>query len=139
MIPVRTSTTLAGALAVLLTGCQFGFGPTPATFDPAQGPAGVRADLRLEGGVVSGEVLEVRPDELLLLTDPPPRLVRVPLRAIRLGQFEQRRERIVRGQFPSPAEREAVRRLSRFPTGLPEDRLAALLDAYGQDAPEVLP
>lgn len=140
MTPMSTTTKLATlSLAAALAGCQFGFGPTPATFEPAREPAGINAQLLLDDRRVHGELLEVREDELLLLlTAAPSRVARVPIEGIRLGQFHQVRDRIVRGAFASPEDRERVRRLSRFPAGLPAERLAELLRVHGQEAPEVL-
>lgn len=127
------------ALSLVIGGCHFGFGPTPETFEPAQRPAGVHATLRLADQTIEGELLELRDSTLLLLTSPSPRIAAVPISSIRVGNFAQARESIVRGRFSSESERNVIRQLSRFPTGLPESVLRTLLGTHGQAAPEAVP
>jgi hypothetical protein len=125
-------------LAAGLASCHTGFGPTPSTFDPAQRPEGVRATLRIEGSgaEMDGEVLEVRDSALLILAETPPRVRLVPIDRIRLAEFHQTRVRVSRGRFSTDDGRELIRRLSRFPAGLPEERLRELLEVYGQQVAE---
>lgn len=144
-VPARTplpgvTLRLALPFGLLLapSACHIPFGPTPEMFEPAQRPSGVHATLRLPHRVIEGELLELRDTTLLLLTPSPPRLVVVPIADIRIGQFDQRRERVVRGRFRSESDRTVIGRLSRFPAGMPESALARLLEAYGQSAPEVV-
>lgn len=135
----RARLVAIGALVAVTLGsggCRLGFGPTPETFEPAQRPGGVSATLRLADQTIEGELLEVRDATLLLLTTPSPRIVAVNLSSIRIGNFAQTGESIVRGRFRSESERSVIRRLSRFPAGLPEAGLGVLLEAYGQTAPE---
>lgn len=127
------------ALGLGAGGCHLGLGPTPETFEPAQRPAGVHATLRLADQTVEGELLELRDSTLLLLTAPSPRIAAVPLSSIRVGNFAQARESIVRGRFSSESERNVIRQLSRFPAGIPESVLRILLETHGQTTEEDVP
>jgi hypothetical protein len=97
---------------------------------------------------VEGELLAVRDTALLILreassdgaTPPAPRVVLVPLRGIRVGEFQQLHgsPRIEAGRF-HPAEALAqVRLVSRYPQGVSDDLLQALLAVYHQTQLDVL-
>jgi hypothetical protein len=115
-------------------------GPSAGGFAPAQSPQGIRADIRLSGRgntKLVGELLEVRDSTLLLLRDTA-RVVEVPIRAIRSAAFVKQGLLIARGKL-SPGDREKLRLMSRFPTGLRPEVESQLLAAYGQTEPERVP
>lgn len=123
------------ALVVLLSVAACYTGPTAEKFGPARSPRGIAADLRLvhRTGRIRGELLAVEDTALLVLRDQ--RVVLVPLRAIALGGFRQRGPMIERGRI-SDQHREALRRVSRYPGGLPEPVRTRLLQAHGQSTPD---
>jgi hypothetical protein len=79
---------------------------------------------------IRGELLEVRQSEILVLRDST-RVTLVALAAIRTATFANRDEKISSGAV-SRRDREKLRLLSRFPSGLPPNVEAQLLAAYGQ-------
>ncbi len=116
-----------------LTGCHVG--PRPETFPPALGPEGVAARLVTRSNrTLRGEVLVVQDTALILRGGDS--LYVVPLAAIRQGTFPQVIEAEIRkGEFVQwGTGRARLQLVSRFPQGLSEDRLQALLAAYGQRA-----
>jgi len=97
---------------------------------------------------VEGELLAVRDSALLIvrqapngsLAPPAARVVVVPLRGIRQGEFPQLHgsPRIHAGRF-EPAEALAqVRLVSRYPQGVSDELLQALLAVYQQTQLDVL-
>ena len=115
-----------------LAGCNVG--PRPETFTLALLPEGVAARLVTRSDRrISGEVLVVQDTALIVRGDS---LYRVPVAAIEQGTFHQITEaEIRRGAFVrKDAGRARLQLVSRFPQGLSEDRLLALLAAYGQRA-----
>jgi len=115
-----------------LAGCHVG--PRLRTFPPAQGPEGVAARLVTRSRQVRGEVLVVQDTALIVRGGDS--LYFVPIAAIRQGTFPKVIEvEIRKGEFVRwGTSRERLRLVSRFPQGLSDDRLQALLAAYGQRA-----
>jgi len=115
-----------------LAGCNVG--PRPRTFPPAQGPEGVGARLVTRHRQLRGEVLVVHDTALIVRGGDS--LYFVPVAAITQGTFPQVFEaQIRRGAFVrKETGRERLRLVSRFPQGLSDDRVQALLAAYGQRA-----
>lgn len=154
-------TTVARRLASLigtagLLACSVG--TKVGSFRPANEPGGARVALRIKPGetaerellavTVEGELLAVRDTALLILRQAPsgnpappaPRIVLVPLRGIWQGDFRQLHgsPRIEAGRF-YPAEALAqVRLVSRYPQGVSDGLLQALLAVYHQTKLDVL-
>jgi len=154
-------TTVARRLASLigtagLLACSVG--TQVGSFHPANEPGGAHVALRMQPGetasrelvavTVEGELLAVRDTALLIvrqapngsLAPPAARVVLVPLRGIRQGEFPQLHgsPRIHAGRF-EPAEALAqVRLVSRYPQGVSDELLQALLAVYQQTQLDVL-
>lgn len=135
-------------LAVVMAAPACKYGMATSSFAPAQSPNGVAVRVAVEQGQFSGELLEVRDDGLVVLSEhleprsagngragTSERKVRLfPYSGIRIARFSQVAERyaIKDGRAPNPAVRERVRLLSRFPHGLSPDVLRQLLTSCGQ-------
>lgn len=118
-----SATTLLAAACVT--------GPSVERYGPAHRAAGLRLELRLREGRISGELLEVRDSGLVLLTEKEV----VFTSFARIRDLRADAERIFyRGGKPLPEIRERLRLLSRFPQGVPPDAMARLLEARGMQA-----
>lgn len=121
-----------------LTGCYVG--SRAQSFPPAQRPEGVAARLvtRIHRPL-NGEVLVVQDTALIIRRGDG--LYFVPVAVIQEGTFPNVGEaQIRRGAFVHKRDgRERLQLVSRFPQGLSDDRLQALLAAYGQRALVVVP
>ena len=121
---------VAALLLALHAGCVTG--PGAGGFGPARSPRGIDVQLRVRRSDLRGELLEVR-DSALVLLETPGEGVLVPFREIRRATFRQMRL-AYDGGVPSRTAREAMRRVSRFPQGLPPAQLERLLASRGQRA-----
>ena len=124
-----TFTFAVVCFATLTGGCAYGM--TTEKLTPAHEPAGVVARISTDQQPLSGELIELRDDGLLLVSDKIVRLV--PYARIASAQFDQTKDKIDGHQPPSRERRERLRLLSRYPQGLGPDLLRELLRAYGQD------
>ena len=115
------------ALVLLCAGCMTG--PSAEKFRPAVSPRGVAVQLRARGGDVSGELLEVRTTGFVVLARN--EAVLVPFGSVRGAKFAQMRIGY-RGARPFVSTFEAMRRVSRYPQGLPPEQMARLLESLGQ-------
>lgn len=124
----------AALIAVLALGAAcLPYGPTTEKFAPAQTPHGIESDVLLKGSDrvrIRGELLEVRQAAILVLRDGT-RVTLVPFVAIRTATFGDLGATIGGGQV-SRSDREQLRLVSRFPSGLRPELEAQLLAAYGQ-------
>ena len=120
-------------LSMLAAACLLG---TPAgKFEPARGPRGVTAELRLvERGHLQGELLAVAESALVVRTSV---ITVVRYQSLRVGVFRQVGTVSFGGRAPANRDRERLRRVSRFPQGLSPELLQRLLQAYGQAEPAV--
>jgi hypothetical protein len=125
----------AVAFGVSLAHCAVG--PRVENFKPAQQPSGVEATLNFDGATLKAELLEVRETALVVLNDS--KVMLIPYRIIRRGEFLQTGISIREGNPPSATDREQLRLLSRFPQGLSPSMLNSLLAAYRQEKLTVLP
>lgn len=129
-------TSLLTLLAVVASsGCHLG---APAERHPlASQPAGARMRVAVAEETVTGELIEVRSDTLLLLREGDRILVAVPVARIEAGRVERGGPRggVFRGS-PSSGQLERWRPLSRYPQGVSATLMKELLDAYGQDEVE---
>jgi hypothetical protein len=128
---MRTSIiTLAVVCCVTLTGgCAYGM--TAEKLTSAHEPAGVTVRISTDRRPLSGELIELRDDGLLLVSDKIVRLV--PYSSIASAEFNQTKDKIEGHQQPARDRRERLRLLSRYPQGVGPDLLRELLRAYGQD------
>ncbi|MFN2399995.1 MAG: hypothetical protein ABR543_15355 [Gemmatimonadaceae bacterium] len=111
-------------------------GTTVRRYEPARGPKGIFTSIQLTGkSAVSGEVLEVRTDALLVRASVGSGIVLVPLKAIRRARFKGVAHGINDGGWRGLDTQNAVRLSSRFPYGLAEEHLQKLLAETGQSAP----
>ena len=137
---------LASALgAAGLLGCPIG--TSVGGFHPAKEPGGAQVALSIRAGtppgetLVDGELLAVRDTALLILRgEPGPRVALVPLRGILRGEFQQLHgsPRIEDGRFSSPWALAQLRLVSRYPQGVSDTLLRALLAACHQTEIDVL-
>lgn len=125
--------TLAVGLLLASAACQVAsFGPRVEEFGPAHSGRGVMTDLMLtDRTTFIAELLEVREQGLLLLTDEPA-MVFVPWEGVRHASFDDLRETIGHQRGPEPAVVDRLRLVARYPQGLDDAQLRTLLDAYGQ-------
>jgi hypothetical protein len=112
--------------------------PKPEAYAPALSPTGVHAVLRLwSGAEAGGELLEVRESAYVLLIND--RVTIVPYTTIASGMFEHQ-DWMSFGSVASP-NAETRQRLawdSRFPFGMRDPALAALLRVGKQTEPDVV-
>lgn len=120
-------------------------------FKPAQGPQGIQMELTLNGNVIdgnklSGELLAVRDDGVLLNVDDYPdsasaakTVVLIPFWMMDTAKLEQMGRAKVesQGEEQNKVYLDRLRLLARFPQGLSEDLLTKLLTETGQEQVEV--
>lgn len=128
---------------VLVSSCSTGI--EVDDFKPAQGPAGVQMELKLNGDVIDGdkiegELLAVRPDGVLLSVtgftghdSSAKSVVLIPFWMMNTAELEQ----MGRARVESKGEKNEIvlnrlRLVSRFPQGMSDELLADLMEAYGQ-------
>src|SRR5688572_25049074 len=125
---MRARLRLAIALP-LVAACMVG--TSGRGYAPARGAAGATVSLELPGKrVILGELLAVEETTLLLLQQQ--QLTRVTIAAIESGKAPKVS---FAGRALSPATRERLRLVSRYPQGVSAELEARLLQAYG--APSV--
>lgn len=130
-------------VALLQGACAFGM--TTDKFVPANSPAGVRTEVRTSGAVFDGELVEIRKEGLIVLSNeagpnappgtPAKQLLRlIPFASIVRARFDQHGSRsdIIDGRLPSGRVWERIRLLSRFPYGMSPEVQAELLNVNGQ-------
>jgi hypothetical protein len=136
--------SIAGPVVLVIVCAGCAVGAKLEKFSLAHGPEGATAEISTGTQVVQGELLEVRPDGMLLLTPLRPaghserRLVVVGYDVPREARFPGVRETLPRGSAPGAAQRERLRLVSRFPQGVSADLLKRLLQDCGQDEPATL-
>ena len=123
-------------LAAGLAGCVLKAGPGPDSYEPARTATGIDASVATRSTSVKGELLDVRTNDLVILTTN--HVVSVPLSAITLGVFEGSPVTIVNGQALMASERENIRLRSRFPQGIPDAALKRILSSKAQDSVVVI-
>lgn len=127
----------------LVCGCSTGI--EVADFKPAQGPAGVQMELKLDRDVlddnkIEGELLAIRPDGILLSVNgymgsdsSVRRVVLIPFSMIDTAALEQMGKARVESQGEqSEIVLNRLRLVSRFPQGVSDELLTSLMNAYGQ-------
>ena len=125
--------TLTLVLALVCGGCSIG--PRIEAVDAAHTPAGIATVVRTSKATYEGELLRVADDGLLLLVAE--RLTSVPFDAIEdvdarpVLRVRGMRVRGRRAELNS-AEKEKLRKCSRFPQGVSKELELSLLNAYDQ-------
>lgn len=146
---MRTAHSLLLLLVLSIAGCSVGV--KVEDFEPAQGPHGVQMELKLNGNVIdgnkiSGELLAVREDGVLLnVIDHPDypnatgRIVLIPFWMMNTAELEQmgRVKVASQGKEMDEVYLNRLRLVARFPQGLSDELLAVLLAELGQDQVEV--
>ena len=126
--------TAALLLLSVCSACHIG--TSVNSFAPAVRPHGVEVEMHSRNEVFQAEVLAVSDTGLLLARDSV--LLFAPYGAIRQATFRQLDLVLEDGERPDSADRETLRLISRFPQGVPPERLQALLVAYHQDSLRVV-
>ena len=118
------------ALACLTNGCSFGM--TARKYSPAQGPKGIMMHVSTGQKQLTGELIEVRADGILLVAEE--KLLLLPYTAILSAEANEKDSPYIisKGTVPNRDVQEHLRLLSRFPQGLTPELIQRLLDAYGQ-------
>jgi hypothetical protein len=132
---MRAQTHLLLVAALVAGGCIKTVGKGPEAFPVANSPAGVAAGVSVRsGGMIVGELLEVRDTALVLLRGT--EVVLVPNVLILNVRFQGSN---LRTQSVTPAEfvGSGLRLLARYPSGISPTVMAALLSASGRSEPTV--
>ena len=117
------------ALGCFANGCSFGM--TARKYSPAQGPKGIMMHVSTGQKQLTGELIEVRADGILLAGE---KLRLLPYTAILSAEANEKDSPYIisKGTVPNRDVQEHLRLLSRFPQGLTPELIQRLLDAYGQ-------
>ena len=136
-------------MLALLTLASCSYGMTAEKFQPARDPHGVETHVTTASGELRGELIELQDSGMIILSswnrsvtrdqrsEKQERVLRlVPYASISLATFEQLKSdsAIRNGVPPTSVVRERLRLVSRFPYGMSEEVLGALLKAHGQVA-----
>lgn len=119
----------------ILQGCRYG--TTVESFPPARTPKGVMGTIITNRGRFQAELIEMRGDGVLIRAGLKFRLL--PYSTIVSSRFEgvSRSDNVGNRRAPSPAVREHLGLVSRFPQGLTPELLRQLLEANSQAELEV--
>ena len=137
---MRTTTQCAVCL-LLLAGCIVG--PRISRLDFVRTGQGIQAAVTARtdsalGLRLAGELLAVEPGGLLLLTDRNA-IVRIGYGDIDSTTFSSLKRLNWTGGAPPADVASEIRLLSRFPQGVSEELMAALLETHGQDSVRTMP
>lgn len=126
-------TRLIAVLCALLSGCALGknVNSVPA----AVTPSGAEGRLQLERGTLTGELLTVT-DSSVIVLNAQQKVISLPLARIRGLEFKPF---VNTERRPDQQQLGVLRRISRFPFGIPSAALAALLAHAGQSSIESVP
>ncbi len=114
----------------LAAGCRFG--PKMENLNIARSPRGAVVQVTRATGAVSGELLAVNDDGLVVLEGR--RMVTIPFSEIRDARFTEMGSgyRVGGGKRPNPEAIAKLRRVSHFPQGITPEIQARLLTIYQQ-------
>lgn len=130
--------TVLAALGGLLAWSGCVFGPRVGGFQPAQGRAGVQAQLLVGTSRIAGELIDVRDTAIVILLGE--RLTLVSWRSIEhrtfigMGEIDEN----LTGQSPNPDALRRLRLVSRFPQGMSPELEQRFLTALNQSDIDVL-
>jgi hypothetical protein len=124
-------------VALFASGCMINLGTRLQDVAVANAPAGTRVEVRLRDSerMVTGELLDVRDDALVVLSEN--RVNLIPLAMIRRAWYADASVVNGGGDTLGPEDRSFLRLYSRYPNGISPEVMARLLRALGQDAPRV--
>ena len=126
---------LAAAVALAVAGCTTG--PRVRDYEPAQEPSGVRGELTLrDGRKLYVELLQLQDTAFLVQANS--LVLVVPFRVLTTATFLQIGRVVWNCRGPNSDDWEQLRLASRFPYGVPNVALSALLGRAGQAAAENL-
>ena len=130
---MRSWNLTLGILSLLASACIYtGGSPTESPF--ANLPDGVAGVVTVPAHVYEGELLTVTLADLTMLTQTS--VIVIPFSQIERGVFSAIDVRI-RGA-PSPAQFDQLRYASRFPYGIPEPAMKAILSRRGRATPDTV-
>lgn len=118
-------------LAVTMAAAACPTGPTARNHPMLIQGRGAKVAVTLRRAVVQGELLEAADTGIVVLTERS--MVLVPAGSIRALQFRE----VAGGYHDGPADStllRSVRRLARFPAGMPDRARADILNRLGQDS-----
>ena len=131
----RRAATFVG-LTLAMQACIW-TSPPPQTVI-LQSVRGQDAFVRFGGDQARGELLALNDSALVLLGPMNARVVIAPLAIVYQIEFGAFTTYYPRNGTLSAGDKEQLRRRSRFPYGLTKEAMSALLQAAGQEQPEVL-
>jgi hypothetical protein len=114
-----------------MTGCIY-TGGSPSKAPLANSPEGVAGVVALHSDVYQGELLTVTKADLTLRTSE--RVVVIPYSLVESGAFSAIDVDIV--GVPSPTNLSQLRYASRYPYGVPDAAMKAILAKIGRSAPD---
>ena len=120
-----------GVLALVVSGCIY-TGGSPSKSPLANSPEGVAGVVTVATHVYEGELLAVTKADLTMRT--PEAVVVIPYSQIESGGFSAIDVTIV--GVPSPRNLSQLRYASRFPYGIPDAAMRAILSKMGRAAPD---
>ncbi len=120
-----------GVLALVVNGCIY-TGGSPSKSPLANSPEGVAGVVTVATHVYEGELLTVTPADLTMRTSGA--IVVIPYSQIESGGFSAIDVHIAGA--PSPRNLNQLRYASRFPYGIPDAAMKAILSKMGRSAPD---
>jgi hypothetical protein len=120
-----------GVLPLAVSGCIY-TGGSPSKAPLANSPEGVAGVVTVATRVYEGELLTVTRADLTIRTSEA--VVVIPYSQIENGDFSAIDVTIVRA--PSPRNLDQLRYASRFPYGIPDAAMKAILSKMGRSAPD---
>jgi len=130
---MRPAMAAIGVAVLLLGACRVG--PNIETFEPARRAEGTLATLRFQlerqTFTRTGELIAVRGADFLILTERG--IESIPHDLMESAQFADARPGRIR-RAGSDSDRRSIAHYSRYPLGLTDAQLGALLQALGQGA-----
>lgn len=120
-----------GVLTLAVSGCIY-TGGSPSKSPLANSPEGVAGVVTVATRVYEGELLTVTRADLTMRTSEA--VVVIPYSQIESGGFGAIGVHIVRA--PSPGNLDQLRYASRFPYGIPDPAMKAILSRIGRAAPD---
>lgn len=120
-----------GVLPLAVSGCIY-TGGSPSKAPLANSPEGVAGVVTVSSRTYEGELLTVTRADLTMRTSEA--VVVIPYSQIESGDFSAIDVTIVRA--PSPRNLDQLRYASRFPYGIPDAAMKAILSQMGRSAPD---
>jgi hypothetical protein len=128
---VRNSNLLLGVVSLLASGCIF-TGGSPKESPLAKSPEGVEGVVAAAARLYEGELLTVTRADLTMLTSTG--VTVIPFSQIESGVFSAIDVRF--SNVPSATKLDQLRYASRFPYGIPDPAMKAILSKRGRAAPD---